>query len=537
MPGCVLDACWGARTTAPLHSVGGHPGDRPELRVCELGAPGGSGCRRVRACLGAASGDRCHDRLRGYDRAQRRHPGCSWAGAPIPACRHRTSSRASWPHPASMVPGRSRWVCSCCCASGWACGPFVAARHAGAERWPWSCGIAALFLGAIGWAGGTLEGLPLFVQLVSLSAVSGGSLAAVILAHWYLVTPRISEQPLVLTTRLLMVALEPPAAAVPRLAGGRLSIGAAVRSPDRPPGAVRMAASAGGHPVPAAAVLRWPGRPRRPVPWSPRPGCCISSWRWSWRRPSWVLGWRSPSASSSDRGYPGPPVRDAAATAGLARPAHRTPGRGHHRRCVADAGHDLPRAVHGRDQHPVRPQRCLRRPYRALDRRRRAGPHPARWRGCRRCAIGVSSCGPSPFPEALIGELRHAVSSAADGAVVLFLGQTRETAGTPAPGQEAAAASLAGGGSASRVRGIRVHGAVGPGCHRGRDRGPLRGPAAGHPASHGEVPLETASVIVVIAAEHRGAAFDACRYAIDELKARAPIWKQERFADGGVWVG
>ena len=36
---------------------------------------------------------------------------------------------------------------------------------------------------------------------------SGGSLAAVILAHWYLVTPRISEQPLVLTTRLLTVAL------------------------------------------------------------------------------------------------------------------------------------------------------------------------------------------------------------------------------------------------------------------------------------------------------------------------------------------
>ena len=81
----------------------------------------------------------------------------------------------------------------------------------GTARWSGAlgvvCGVAALFLGAIGWAGGTLEGLPLFVQLLSLSIVSGGSLAAVILAHWYLVTPRISEQPLVLTTRLLTVAI------------------------------------------------------------------------------------------------------------------------------------------------------------------------------------------------------------------------------------------------------------------------------------------------------------------------------------------
>ena len=36
---------------------------------------------------------------------------------------------------------------------------------------------------------------------------------------------------------------------------------------------------------------------------------------------------------------------------------------------------------------------------------------------------------------------------------------------------------------------------------------------------------------------HRDAAFDAARYAIDETKARAPIWKAERFADGHVWIG
>jgi hypothetical protein len=68
-------------------------------------------------------------------------------------------------------------------------------------------GVAAVALGALGWASGDQMGLPLLVELLSLAAVSGGSLAAVILAHWYLVTPRLSERPLVLTTQVLMVAL------------------------------------------------------------------------------------------------------------------------------------------------------------------------------------------------------------------------------------------------------------------------------------------------------------------------------------------
>jgi molybdopterin synthase catalytic subunit len=44
-------------------------------------------------------------------------------------------------------------------------------------------------------------------------------------------------------------------------------------------------------------------------------------------------------------------------------------------------------------------------------------------------------------------------------------------------------------------------------------------------------------VAIVVAAPHRGPAFEACRYAIEELKARAPIWKAERFASGAVWLG
>lgn len=68
-------------------------------------------------------------------------------------------------------------------------------------------GVAAMVIGASGWTGGQPLAVALLVQLLALAAVSGGSLAAVVLAHWYLVTPRISERPLVLTTQLLMVVL------------------------------------------------------------------------------------------------------------------------------------------------------------------------------------------------------------------------------------------------------------------------------------------------------------------------------------------
>ena len=46
------------------------------------------------------------------------------------------------------------------------------------------------------------------------------------------------------------------------------------------------------------------------------------------------------------------------------------------------------------------------------------------------------------------------------------------------------------------------------------------------------------AVWVGVAAAHRGSAFDACRYVIDEAKARVPIWKKEHYATGGSkWIG
>lgn len=52
----------------------------------------------------------------------------------------------------------------------------------------------------------------------------------------------------------------------------------------------------------------------------------------------------------------------------------------------------------------------------------------------------------------------------------------------------------------------------------------------------GTLAIGEAAVVVVISAPHRAAAFDACRYVIEELKKRAPIWKKEVFNDGSEWV-
>ncbi len=50
----------------------------------------------------------------------------------------------------------------------------------------------------------------------------------------------------------------------------------------------------------------------------------------------------------------------------------------------------------------------------------------------------------------------------------------------------------------------------------------------------GALALGEAAVAIAVAAAHRGAAFAACEYAIDELKMRAPIWKKEHYRDGAA---
>lgn len=144
----------------------------------------------------------------------------------------------------------------------------------------------------------------------------------------------------------------------------------------------------------------------------------------------------------------------------------------------------------------------------------------------------------APFPAGLVAELGERLATDEDGGVVSFLGRTRVTPGTPAPGQEAAAADHEGrvvealDYEAFEPMAITVLEAIADEIER---RWGVRRLAIVHRT--GSVPLGETSVVVVAAAPHRDAAFAAARYAIDETKARAPIWKAERFDDGHVWIG
>ena len=88
---------------------------------------------------------------------------------------------------------------------------LVVFRVAGAGR---LIGIAALVasggvlvLAALAWGGGQLGSVPLLLQLTLLSAATGGVFAAMILGHWYLVTPKLPERPLILVSRALTLVV------------------------------------------------------------------------------------------------------------------------------------------------------------------------------------------------------------------------------------------------------------------------------------------------------------------------------------------
>jgi molybdopterin synthase catalytic subunit len=143
-----------------------------------------------------------------------------------------------------------------------------------------------------------------------------------------------------------------------------------------------------------------------------------------------------------------------------------------------------------------------------------------------------------PFGLEVLAELGERLATDADGAICGFAGQTRSSAGTPAAGQEVEAARHAG----------RLVEALDYEAHETMVQRILESIADEIEARFGvrriaiihrlgAVPVGEVSVAVLAAAPHRDAAFAAARYAIDELKARAPIWKAERFADGHVWIG
>jgi hypothetical protein len=64
-------------------------------------------------------------------------------------------------------------------------------------------GVAALAFGALAWGGGWLGTVVALGQDLLLAAATGGVFVAMILGHWYLVTPKLPEGPLILLSRVL----------------------------------------------------------------------------------------------------------------------------------------------------------------------------------------------------------------------------------------------------------------------------------------------------------------------------------------------
>ena len=67
--------------------------------------------------------------------------------------------------------------------------------------------VLTIVAGALAWGGGALGTLGLLVELAALSAATGGVFAAMVLGHWYLVTPKLPEAPLILLSRTLLAVV------------------------------------------------------------------------------------------------------------------------------------------------------------------------------------------------------------------------------------------------------------------------------------------------------------------------------------------
>jgi molybdopterin synthase catalytic subunit/molybdopterin converting factor small subunit len=114
--------------------------------------------------------------------------------------------------------------------------------------------------------------------------------------------------------------------------------------------------------------------------------------------------------------------------------------------------------------------------------------------------------------------VRRSVADPATGATVLFMGTTREV---PSLEYEAYVDMAREQIAALAERVVAEHGCVAVSCvHR-----------------VGVVPLGDPSVVVAASAAHRAEAFDGARALLDAVKAQAPIWKKEHYADGdAAWV-
>jgi molybdopterin synthase catalytic subunit len=127
-----------------------------------------------------------------------------------------------------------------------------------------------------------------------------------------------------------------------------------------------------------------------------------------------------------------------------------------------------------------------------------------------------------------LAALVSAVSSPAAGAVAAFLGVSRETSPDARNVDRPVETLWYEAYATMAVERLREVGA------QAEERFEVTAVACWHRT--GELPIVQASVAIAVSAPHRGAAFDACRFVIEELKRSVPIWKRERFADGEEWV-
>lgn len=120
--------------------------------------------------------------------------------------------------------------------------------------------------------------------------------------------------------------------------------------------------------------------------------------------------------------------------------------------------------------------------------------------------------------------IRHAVTSPTCGAIVLFLGTTRQF--TDAKETFTLSYSAYAPMAQSQMEKLSA---------QAQARWPVEKCAIAHRL--GEVPIGEASVAVAVSSPHRRDAFEAASWLMDRLKELVPVWKKEHWANGGTdWV-
>ena len=110
--------------------------------------------------------------------------------------------------PAWDAPRRAALFLFTVLVGAWLVGRRAGTRVVAVLEWAGvAAAIATLALGALAWGDGSLGVVSLLVQLAVVSAAIGGVFAAMILGHWYLVTPKLPEAPLILLAQVLLTVV------------------------------------------------------------------------------------------------------------------------------------------------------------------------------------------------------------------------------------------------------------------------------------------------------------------------------------------